>query len=84
MLTRMFLFQTLNSHFQKRRVNSAKDRLHQLQELRRDDGTWVECCKPECKKWRYLEHTKDPSQVPKYWSVILLVFYLSLKLLNAY
>ena len=46
-----------------RKVESAKDRLKFIQELRRNDGTWIECCIDSCKKWRYMPDVKDPSQV---------------------
>ena len=46
-----------------RKVESAKDRLKFIQELRRYDGTWIECCIDSCKKWRYMPDVKDPSQV---------------------
>ena len=39
---------------------SLKQEMLKLQDTR-DDGTWVECCKPECSKWRLLEDVKDPS-----------------------
>ena len=30
-------------------------------------GTWVQCCKPACKKWRYLPDVHDPVQVHDLW-----------------
>ena len=39
---------------------SLKQEMLKLQDTR-DDGTWVECCHPECSKWRLLEDVKDPS-----------------------
>ncbi|CAK9799326.1 Zinc finger CW-type PWWP domain protein 1, partial [Anthophora quadrimaculata] len=45
---------------------SWKDILHWLQK-RRDIGLWVQCCRKECKKWRYVEEYHDPVDVPKIW-----------------
>ena len=31
------------------------------------EGTYVQCCVEECKKWRFLTEYEDPSVVPEYW-----------------
>ncbi|XP_015174703.1 PREDICTED: uncharacterized protein LOC107065486 isoform X2 [Polistes dominula] len=43
-----------------------KDMLQWLQP-RRDVGMWVECCRQNCKKWRYTTDYHDPVAVPVKW-----------------
>ena len=31
------------------------------------EGTYVQCCVEECKRWRFLTEFEDPSEVPEYW-----------------
>ena len=45
---------------------AAKEKLRNLQ-LQRAGGTYVQCCKETCKKWRFLTEYEDPSLVPEYW-----------------
>ena len=45
---------------------AAKEKLRTLQ-LQRAGGTYVQCCKETCKKWRFLTEFEDPSLVPEYW-----------------
>ncbi|XP_049779553.1 zinc finger CW-type PWWP domain protein 1-like [Schistocerca cancellata] len=45
---------------------SLKRRLKWLQ-VRREVGVWVQCCNESCSKWRYLDSTRDPQQVPRKW-----------------
>ena len=35
--------------------------------LEKSEGTYVQCCREECKKWRFLTEYEDPAQVPEYW-----------------
>ena len=35
--------------------------------LEKCEGTYVQCCREECKKWRFLTEFEDPAQVPEYW-----------------
>ncbi|XP_011877324.1 PREDICTED: uncharacterized protein LOC105567235 [Vollenhovia emeryi] len=34
---------------------------------RRDVGMWIECCRKNCRKWRYCDDYHDPVAVPKIW-----------------
>lgn len=43
-----------------------KQKLYWLQS-KRDIGLWIECCRKNCKKWRYVEEYHDPLSVPKIW-----------------
>ncbi|KAG6798332.1 zinc finger CW-type PWWP domain protein 1 [Apis mellifera caucasica] len=43
-----------------------KEKLYWLQP-KRDIGLWIECCRKNCKKWRYVEEYHDPLNVPKIW-----------------
>ncbi|XP_043497144.1 uncharacterized protein LOC122520892 [Polistes fuscatus] len=43
-----------------------KDKLQWLQP-RRDIGLWIECCRKNCKKWRYTTDYHDPTDVPIKW-----------------
>jgi hypothetical protein len=45
---------------------AAKEKLRNLQ-LQRAGGTYVQCCRETCKKWRFLTEFEDPSLVPEYW-----------------
>ena len=35
--------------------------------MEKNEGTYVQCCREECKKWRFLTEFEDPAQVPEYW-----------------
>lgn len=48
------------SHFNHR------ERLEWLQD-RRGAGTYVECTRPKCRKWRYLPDVTEPIEVPEEW-----------------
>nr|XP_034176128.1 PWWP domain-containing protein2-like [Osmia lignaria] len=43
-----------------------KDKLYSLQP-QRDIGLWVQCCRKECHKFRYVDNYHDPTDVPKKW-----------------
>ncbi|XP_043686592.1 zinc finger CW-type PWWP domain protein 1-like isoform X2 [Vespula pensylvanica] len=43
-----------------------QDKLQWLQP-RRDIGMWIQCCRKECKKWRYTIDYHDPVDVPIIW-----------------
>ncbi|KAL2747026.1 zinc finger CW-type PWWP domain protein 1-like isoform X1 [Vespula maculifrons] len=43
-----------------------QDKLQWLQP-RRDIGMWIQCCRKECKKWRYTIDYHDPVDVPLIW-----------------
>ncbi|XP_076167806.1 uncharacterized protein LOC143146928 isoform X2 [Ptiloglossa arizonensis] len=45
---------------------SWRNKLYWLQN-RRDVGLWIECCRKNCKKWRYVNEYHDPLDVPKIW-----------------
>ena len=42
------------------------DKLRSLHQ-EKSEGTYVQCCREECKKWRFLTEYEDPSVVPEYW-----------------
>jgi len=45
---------------------SIEEKLLWLQP-RRDVGMWIQCCRKNCKKWRYCDDFHDPVVVPKIW-----------------
>lgn len=45
---------------------SHRERLEWLQE-RRNVGLWVFCDRPGCNKQRWLEHVRDPTELPDKW-----------------
>ncbi|XP_071646527.1 uncharacterized protein [Temnothorax longispinosus] len=45
---------------------SKEEKLSWLQP-RRDVGRWIQCCRKNCKKWRYCDDFHDPVDVPKTW-----------------
>lgn len=45
---------------------SLRERLLWLQK-RRNVGLWVQCSRPICKKWRFLQDIRDPVDVPQEW-----------------
>lgn len=31
------------------------------------NGLWIQCCKKNCKKWRFVKEYSDPLSVPEEW-----------------
>ncbi|KAG0423132.1 hypothetical protein HPB47_001069 [Ixodes persulcatus] len=50
-------------------ASASKEKLYRLLEARinNSEGTWVQCCKPKCNKWRCLQNVADPNEVPDEW-----------------
>ncbi|XP_040355476.2 mucin-17 isoform X2 [Ixodes scapularis] len=50
-------------------ASASKKELYRLLEARinNSEGTWVQCCKPKCNKWRCLQNVADPNEVPDEW-----------------
>ena len=46
--------------------SSTADKIKNLHK-EKAEGTYVQCCVEECKKWRFLTEFEDPSNVPEYW-----------------
>ncbi|XP_022100665.1 daf-12-interacting protein 1-like isoform X2 [Acanthaster planci] len=50
----------------KKTKQSSKKRKLQERTVHQE-GTWVQCMRSECLKWRYLSEVTDPSLLPEYW-----------------